>query len=126
MNCIICDKKKFKEISSRVRDSNSHKIKCCTNCGHCQLYPIPTTKEEEIFYDENRQAKNINVKYEIPILRERSKFDTKRRIKLVSKLISKKGKILEIGSGYGFFLEGLFKKNYDLIGLELSKTRIKI
>lgn len=126
MKCIICNKKKFKEISSSVRDSKDHKIKCCVSCGHCQLDPIPSAKEEKIFYDENKQAKNINVKYEIPILRERSKFDTERRIKTVSKLISKKEKILDVGSGYGFFLEGLLKNNYNITGIEVSKERRKI
>jgi 2-polyprenyl-3-methyl-5-hydroxy-6-metoxy-1,4-benzoquinol methylase len=126
LNCSICNKKKFRKITSSVRDSNSHRTICCTNCGHFQLFPIPTSNDEKIFYDQNKQAKNINVIFNIPVLRERSKFDTQRRINIVSKLVSKQKRILDIGSGYGFFLEGLKNKKYNVSGIEVSKDRRKI
>ena len=44
-------------------------------------------------------------------------------VKLVEKLASKTDKILEIGSGYGFFLYEMNKKGYDIQGIEISKLR---
>lgn len=113
-------------ISSRVRDSPNHKIILCKKCGHVQLHPVPTSSEDKIFYDENKQAKNIKVNYNIGILRHRSRFDTERRVKIVKSLMPKKGKVLDIGSGYGFFLELMQKNGYQVIGIEVSKERRKI
>jgi len=39
------------------------------------------------------------------------------------KISQKKSKILEIGSGYGFFLDLMKKDGYDITGIEVSKIR---
>lgn len=124
--CVICQNKKFRNISKNIRDSKKHKVKMCMKCGHHQLFPMPSELEDKEFYDENKQSKNIQINFKIPLLRERSKEDTYRRIEFVKKVVSKNSKILDIGSGYGFFIGGMFKEKFDVTGIEVSKERRKI
>ena len=124
--CLICKKTKFKQISKTVRDSKNHSILICKNCGHVQIYPIPTLSQEKIFYNMNKQEKNLNIKLNISEIKKKNLNDTNRRVKFVSNLVKKNDKILEIGSGYGLFLDSMGKLGYDVIGIEISNERRKI
>ena len=105
--CILCKHGKFALISKQVRDSKKHKIIRCLKCNHTQLWPIPTL--------------NGSIK------RARRKMmpDNTRRAELVSKIITKRSRILEIGSGHGFFLDIMKKNGYDITGFEISKEKRK-
>ena len=121
--CIICyDILKLK-ISNHVRDSNHHKVFQCSKCKHVQLNPIPSIEEDKVFYDNNLQEKNVEYHGSIKDNRKKSIHDLNRRVEFVEKITPKNRKILEIGSGYGFFLEQMKKKNYDIVGIEVSKER---
>lgn len=121
--CTICKNKKFEKISPRVRDSTDHGIIKCRKCKHTQIQPIPTTEEDREFYDKDMQNKNINFYGSIKDHRRISLVDTSRRVFFVSKIVPKKGRILEIGSGHGFFVEAMNKKKYEIIGIEISSEK---
>jgi len=123
--CNLCNHKKFVTVSKKVRDSKKSKIIQCTKCNNIQLEPIPTIEEDKKFYNKNLQMKNIKIKFQINKLKKKSQEDTKRRIKFISKFLKKDSKILEIGSGYGFFLEGMQKHGYEIEGIEVSKERLE-
>ena len=125
-SCILCNYKNFETISKNVRDSKKHQVIQCKKCKHIQLNPIPTEKEEKKFYDENLQDKNINFFGGIKENREKSKEDTQRRVNFVKKMVPKKGKILEIGSGHGFFLESMERLGYNITGIEISKEKRRL
>ncbi len=120
--CNICKKNQFKIISPFVRDSKKHKIIQCKNCTHIQLSPIPSPEKNRKFYDEDKMSKNIKL-HSMQVMKEKSKKDTLTHVNLTKKISQKKSKILEIGSGYGFFLDSMNKKGYDVIGIEISKIR---
>jgi len=120
--CNICKKKQFKLISPFVRDSKKHRIIQCKNCTHIQLSPIPSPKENRKFYDEDKMSKNIKL-HSMRVMKEKSKKDTQTHVNLTKKISQKKSKILEIGSGYGFFLDLMNKERYDVTGIEISKIR---
>lgn len=124
--CTLCSNNQFYRISTHVRDSNSYGIIQCKKCNHTQLFPIPKHDDEKLFYDNNMQAKNMNYFGSIRDYRKKSLQDTTRRVKIVSDISKKKYRILEIGSGHGFFVEMMKKKNYNIIGIEVSKERRKI
>jgi len=124
-HCIICKNTKFNTISSRVRDSLKHQVVQCNKCKHKQLHPIPTSHEEKKFYDLDRQSKNIKDISNMTEVQTKMLEDTVRRSKLVKKLV-KKGRILEIGSGHGFFLEMMEKQGYKMTGIEISREKRKI
>jgi 2-polyprenyl-3-methyl-5-hydroxy-6-metoxy-1,4-benzoquinol methylase len=121
--CVLCKFHKLNLISNRVRDSIKHKVLKCTKCGHVQLFPVPTPAEDKKFYDEDLQNKNINYYGRIKDHKKKSIDDTNRRWKLVQKITPKNGKILEIGSGHGFFVEMMHKNDFDITGIEISKEK---
>jgi len=123
MKCVFCGSNSNITIANNVRDSSKNKIIQCKKCNHIQLYPIPLRGEDQIFYDNNLQEKNQNQFSSLQEHKKKSVVDTKRRIDFVSKICKKKDRILEIGSGYGFFLEGMKKNGFDITGLEISKER---
>jgi len=120
--CNICHNTKFSIISKKVRDSSRHKVIQCCTCKHIQIFPIPGYKENRKFYDEDKMSKNLRIN-SVKKIRHKSKFDTNMDVKLVENIVSKNGTILEIGSGYGFFLYEMEKKGYDIQGIEISKSR---
>ncbi len=124
--CILCKFSKLDIIASRVRDSDKHRVIKCTKCGHVQLSPIPTLDQDKKFYDKNLQDRNINYHGSIDENRKKSVDDTIRRFDLIRKLAPKNVKILEIGSGHGFFLELMYQKGYNITGIEISKEKRKI
>lgn len=124
--CILCGSSLLTTISKNVRDSKKHKILKCKKCKHLQLYPVPTQKEDNEFYDQNLQDRNIKYYGSIADHRRKSYDDTIRRANLVKKLTPKWGKILEIGSGHGFFLELMRKHGYKITGIEISKEKRNI
>lgn len=121
--CILCKHSKFKIVSSQVRDSKYHKVIKCLKCDHVQLYPIPTPEEDKEFYDKEMQSVGIKYFFSLNELRRLSVSDVNRRSVLIQKTIQKNKKILEIGSGDGFFLEKMQNYGYKMTGIEVSKHR---
>ncbi len=123
--CILCKNEKFRLISKKTRDSKKHQIIRCLKCNHIQLFPIPTLIDEKKFYDENLQDKNINDVGSIKRARRKMMPDNIRRYQFIKKIIPKKGRVLEIGSGHGFFLEIMKTNGFDIIGYDISKEKRK-
>ena len=126
MCCFNCGGKNFIVISKKVRDSNRHEIVKCKSCGLLQIKPMPTILEDRYFYDENFQSKNIGEPDDLKSMRSNSIYDTDRRANFISTHITKKQKILDIGSGYGFFLHEMNDRGYDITGIEISKKKREI
>lgn len=122
-SCLLCNHNKFETISSKIRDSKKHKIIKCRKCNHIQIFPVPTIDEDKEFYDKNLQDKNINYFGGINEQRKKSLEDTLRRLNMIKKYVKKSDKILEIGSGHGFFLESMHKQGYKITGIEISKEK---
>jgi 2-polyprenyl-3-methyl-5-hydroxy-6-metoxy-1,4-benzoquinol methylase len=110
-------------VSNQVRDSKKFKVIKCLKCSHIQLFPIPSKEDEKKFYDKELQNSIIKKDFKISELRKNSFFDVERRSDFVRKLVRKNQKILEIGSGDGFFLENMFDHGYNITGTEISKQR---
>jgi 2-polyprenyl-3-methyl-5-hydroxy-6-metoxy-1,4-benzoquinol methylase len=125
-SCTLCKNEKFDIISNKVRDSKKHKVLKCLGCGHIQINPIPSPKEDKIFYDKDLQNKNIKYYGNIEDHRKKSIDDTFRRWELIQKITPKKGKILEIGAGHGFFVELAHNNNFKITGIEISKEKRKM
>lgn len=100
----------------------------CKNCGMLYLSPRPTVKILSKFYP-NAQSYKIFDKYIFPSSQEtRREKIFKPRVKTVldycEKYSVKKGKILEIGTGYGTFCEEMAKtKEFkEVVGIETSDS----
>lgn len=124
INCLLCSHSIFTEVHPHVRDSKKFGIKKCNNCHHVQIFPLPTLDEEKKYYEKNLQDVRINYHGSINDYRKKSENDTLRRVKFIKKIYPK-GRILDIGSGDGFFMEAMISEGYDVEGIEMSKNRMK-
>lgn len=114
--CILCGNTQgFKLVSEQVRDSDRHKVIKCSECGHVQLTPVPSLDEDNAFYNKNQPS-------DIEHLRKVREWDTKRRVEFLN-FVPKDTRILEVGSGEGFFIAELSKCGYNIIGIELSQSK---
>jgi 2-polyprenyl-3-methyl-5-hydroxy-6-metoxy-1,4-benzoquinol methylase len=124
--CSLCGHNRHRLVASRLRDgSQKSKVYCCITCGHVQLYPQPTIEKEKAYYDLNQQDKSVGKKIYFSALKKNNQFDTDRHIAFVSKFCrSKRSKILDVGAGYGFFIDGMFRRGYHkVVGVEISQER---
>jgi 2-polyprenyl-3-methyl-5-hydroxy-6-metoxy-1,4-benzoquinol methylase len=124
--CFLCKSKKLELIKSRLRNGEiKYKIFGCKNCNLIQLLPRPAVQENKKFYDKNLQDKDTGKEIDFWRLHDNNLFDTKRHVQLTKSLCKNKDcKILDIGTGYGFFLNALFDAGYrNVMGIEISKER---
>lgn len=120
--CILCKSESKKLIATKTRDSNDSVCQCL-KCSLIQLSMIPKEEEQKKFYDEDMQTKLILKKISTKDLEKRTLVDTQRRIEMIKKRFDRKSFVLDLGSGYGFFLKALKANGFKCIGLEISKGR---
>ncbi len=124
--CALCGCQRFDIVSDRLRDDDGRfKVYACARCGHVQVFPLPTAEENEAFYDRNLQDKGRNKTIDYNILYENNRFDTRRHVDFVRGIVRDvKAKILDIGTGYGFFVRDMYEAGYrNIAGAELSDER---
>lgn len=91
----------------------------CTTCPSCKGHFVTKIKKTDYDdkYFEERGKKSFGAKMFSPILN----FFLELRIKTITKLISKDGKILDYGAGSGKLVTALQGKGYKVDGYEPSK-----
>lgn len=128
-NCNLCDFQKFELVKSKLRDDKTkYKVYRCKNCSHIQLLPRPTRDEDKKFYDKNLQDKNRRKEIDYEKLQLNNLFDTKRHVRFIQSLCKDANcNLLDIGAGYGFFVNELYNSGYkNIIGVEVSDERRKL
>lgn len=120
MKCIFCHNTTARKISNHVRDSRAHSIVRCNSCKLVQLTPLPSLYEMEEFYNDCLQFTNIKESTHYNELKKNQHDDTVRRANTVSTIIPIKSELLDIGSGFGFFIKEMKKRKYKMTGIEIS------
>lgn len=124
--CNLCASDNFVLVKSELRDDKGGlKVYQCLSCGHLQLLPRPSIEEDNEFYNNNQQDRNRGKDIDFGKLKVNNLFDTKRHVRLVSSVCSNlDSRILDIGSGYGFFVNELYESGYrNVTGIEVSTER---
>lgn len=127
--CNLCDSREFELLKSELRDEKTgFKVFRCRNCNHVQLLPRPAEGEDREFYNKNMQDKNRQKEIDYEKLRINNKCDTARRVKLIKELFQNNTcSILDVGAGYGFFVNELYNSGYkNVTGIEISDERRNI
>jgi 2-polyprenyl-3-methyl-5-hydroxy-6-metoxy-1,4-benzoquinol methylase len=122
---MLCNAEDF-QIIHNLRDDNTHLAVECSSCGHVQLSPLPTIKEEIEFYQKNEMGRRLISKNQLDDEGLALKYEIwgEEQCKIaVNKISDTKVKILEIGSGYGWFVEKMRKRGYTVDGIELSDEK---
>ncbi len=122
-HCKICSSSKGTLLVNNVRDSKNYSVFECNKCKHVQLYPLPDWSNNKKYYDNNSQASWVRSNIDLEKTKKLLMFDTNRRADLVSSICNKTDKILEIGTGYGFFMEEMLNRGVEIDGIEISNSR---
>ena len=133
--CEIADRSEV--VTETVRDDplNRFKILRCHACGHLFLFPHPTASEDKAFYDADLQARNLMKQFsnnsaeiteaELSHWQKRKSIDTDRRMDWLANLIHVGEQIIDVGCGYGVFVDAATKRGYQAIGIDPSKIRVE-
>tara|TARA_B100001750_G_scaffold169122_1_gene137530 strand:- start:1878 stop:2789 length:912 start_codon:yes stop_codon:yes gene_type:complete len=105
-----------------IRKYGKYKVINCKYCKFIHINPIPTNEELENFYQNEYYQKtkpDYIIGNEKDIAYQNYTFDEKLDF-LESKISGKQKKILDIGSGPGFFLRRAKKRGWNVLGIEPS------
>ena len=131
MNCILCGTQgsSTETLSDTFRDEDSgrYRVARCATCGHAQTTPLPSIEEEADYYARDMQPRRIFEDRDYhAILKAKAHVDIERRLAWLERHVPcENGRsIMDVGSGYGFFVDALTQRGYDAHGMEISDERI--
>ncbi len=127
--CLLCGKSNGNPelVKHGTRDSD-HDVVKCPDCGHVQLYPLPSKKEDAAYYNQNFRDKISSPGLDNNDIYQKFLFQNENRMRyLIQETgLEKKWKCLDYASGYGHFIELMFTGGYTFDGVEISEERLKI
>ncbi|NJD05354.1 MAG: class I SAM-dependent methyltransferase [Methylococcaceae bacterium] len=129
LSCLLCGMRAVGEVlSESVRDDRTgrHQVMRCNVCGHIQLFPLPDEEADRSFYDGDRQARNLIPDFDFEVWRLKCQEDTGRRLGWLEQVRPAPARVLDIGSGYGFFVDAAASAGYEAAGLDLSAERVAL
>lgn len=96
----------------------------CAQCGLGRTDPRPTMQSLSQFYGEDYWQRGYSGGQYTPEEVRHFLRRYGRRVKYLRRF-KRKGRLLEIGTGFGFFLESARRRGYDVQGLEFSSWAAK-
>ncbi|MFH1282276.1 MAG: glycosyltransferase [bacterium] len=108
VDCILCDSKR-KKILAKKREYTVNK---CRGCGLVFVSPRATLEEQGKLY-ENEYMANLEITKDVLIKANKERLEFVERFK-------KKGSLLDIGCGMGYFLDLAEKGNWSVKGADVS------
>ncbi|MDC1068634.1 class I SAM-dependent methyltransferase [Candidatus Kapabacteria bacterium] len=116
MNCKICNSANTKSYTL-----GKTKLLECIECGVTSTLDVASEKDLKQHYENNYKIQDLKNNYS---REKRRVFRFPEQIKLISDIIdlrSPPSKLLDIGSGDGFFLDEARRYGYECKGVELSE-----
>lgn len=131
--CIVCGSEETPFYTGfKPRDRAQMDCVRCMKCGHNQLFPLLTEDEYKKEYNEDLTIKSTSYKIalngEFETLRKKWGEWTRYHVNLYYGLLQEHRKVIDLGSGYGFFEEMLNAKegnHFTIEGVEIGDIRIK-
>jgi SAM-dependent methyltransferase len=104
---------------------DGYSIEDCTACGLVQLVPTPTDETLRALYEGDSYFDGDGAGYSQYEDQEAEYLATFREdVRRISEFVPS-GRMLEIGCGYGYFLQCALDAGYDAYGIDLSPTAVK-
>ena len=114
-HCILCHASNFRIIHRK----DQWQYLRCLNCGLVCLHPRPTQEILMKSYEDYLPVRTEDInKWEMmmkPVMYESADL-------IESRTKPDKGKLLDIGCGYGFFLQEMRSRGWQVEGIEISRT----
>ena len=108
MECPICKSKNLESVHDRVWSAPDTKVLRCNDCFIGFLYPMMAQSEEKKFYaayNEHTKKRGVTLTTDPLELHKKSMGDALKRWQRLGKFFIQGGRILEIGSSTGAFLD---------------------
>lgn len=125
--CPVCDKTSFSTFLTTTDfliSNEKFQIKICNGCGFKITQDIEDESGIELYYQSEKYISHSNTSKGLVnslYHRVRKHMLVKKR-KLVEKVSAeKKGNILDVGTGTGFFLNEMKKRGWQVAGTEMSR-----
>jgi SAM-dependent methyltransferase len=97
----------------------------CLTCGLVQLQPTPTPETLRALYETDAYFGGEGSGYSEYESQEQEYLATFREdVRRIAEFLPS-GKVLEVGCGYGYFLQAALQAGYDAYGIDLSPTAVK-
>ena len=122
--CIICHSAGLAYVNA-LRDDDNYWAARCNTCGHIQVTPLPTVEEDEKYYQNNEIYRKLIQKSAMDDTALMYKMEpwADAQVKIVTELVPRDKSLLEMGGGYGFFVEKIRAAGYACTGIELSDEK---
>ena len=132
--CLLCEVDGvFEIVPCRLRDDDADRFQVvrCLTCGHVQVAPLPAPEEDQAFYREDRQTRSLTGPADMAAWQQKSREDTARRVKWLERSMHRQPgaalrTILDVGCGYGFFVDALGRRGYNAVGIDVSAERLAL
>lgn len=118
--CPICSSTNFSPLPLRI-DTACDKEFTYRVCRTCQLVcadPIPTPQESQIIYSQDF---DYSWYQKVAFFKKRQAL---KRTEIITSFLRPESKILDIGSGHGYFVNALRNKGYSAYGFEPDGSAI--
>ena len=128
-NCFVCGSIQHSKILECIDDTVSKEKFTIVKCGKCGFNftnPRPIENELYKYYESNDYVSHSDTNKGLinSLYHTVRKYTLKRKVKLINTL-SKKGSILDIGSGTGHFLKACNENGWRTTGIEPSESTRK-
>jgi 2-polyprenyl-3-methyl-5-hydroxy-6-metoxy-1,4-benzoquinol methylase len=131
ITCLVCGSTLLsKELTCKdfVATGESFDLHRCNNCSFLFTNPRPRAIEIGLYYQSDRYVshagdkQNLSFMYKVyDVVRD---YSIKQKLKLI-KSYHPKGKLMDLGCGLGYFLNGVVKdKTFDALGVDVSTEAI--
>ena len=120
-NCSLCNKK----TANFFTQKNSYNLYKCRNCGLIFIFPVPEN-HLEIYspdYFSGAQKGFGYVDYEIDKKAMSSTLNS--YLDKIEKFIPNNGKLLDVGTATGFFMELAKQRGWEVQGVEISEYAVQ-
>lgn len=112
VNCNICNT----DDTFLVTTQNGYKVVQCKSCGLVYVNPRPENETLKHLYDEYHQRNGKVVSDWAKLMGK----NFKEILLFLNKSLPGKGKLLDIGCGYGHFIEIMKRQGWSVYGIDLS------
>ncbi|KKO18984.1 MAG: class I SAM-dependent methyltransferase [Candidatus Brocadia sp.] len=112
VNCNLCNA----DDTFLVTTQNGYKIVRCKSCGLVYVNPRPDNEALKHLYDEYHQRNGKDVNDWAKLMGK----NFKEILLFLNKALPDKGKLLDIGCGYGHFIEIMKQQGWSVYGIDLS------
>ena len=122
----ITDKNGKKHKGNVLTSIKNFKILDCENCKFIHCHPIPDKKKLDLFYKKKFYSYNRKKNYFSNQMKQINWWNKifERRLEKFKTILNKKGSIIDIGCGPGFFLKTANKNGWKVSGIDPSSLAI--